>query len=537
MKKLIYIISIILIISIISITLIGGSLQKKVQETESNDYKNSLVYNLGELPKDLVMLDSDNVRQKDILANTFEGLVGSDENGRIIPALAESWNVDESGTSYTFKIRKNAKWSNGSDITAYDFVNFFSDILNVDMNNIYAQQLNCIFGAEKYRQGKCEFKDVAINAMDSKTLCMRLNYPCNYLLNILAQPIYSLRNIDYKLVNWKKDYKSILYSGNFTIDNISSDGDITLKKNSNYWNKSQIKSSKIILTCLKTSESALAAFEDYRINVFTNPPLGEIKNIKNKVNYITVPKLEGTGIAFNMKKENIVSSVEFRNFVSMVIDRKNIVENILRGTAASATSYVPNYVSDGLNGNFINKVYFQNTAQTESAADMIKGLNYSKGEGPLNLIYVDTVENKKVCQDIAQRIKKAAGITVDCQGYELSQFNEQLKKGSYDMAEINYKGDYDYPSAFLDMWKSSSSYNLYGYKNLQIDNKLMNAVFEKDGTQKIEIFRDIENTLAQDMPMVPLYFNDTVIISKTYVTGIYTNKMGNIKLDRAYLTH
>jgi peptide/nickel transport system substrate-binding protein len=267
-----------------------------------------------------------------------------------------------------------------------------------------------------------------------------------------------------------------------------------------------------------------------------DPPLGEIKNIKNKVNYITVPKLEGKAIAFNMKKQNIVSNVQFRNFVSMVVDRKEIVENILIGTAQSANSYIPDYVSDGLNGKFINREFFQSASQSENASDMIKSLNYSKDES-LTLIYVDSVENKKVCENIAQHIKNKSGIIVNCRGYELSKFKEQLKKGSYDMAEVDYRGDYDYPLAFLNMWKSSSSYDLYGYKNLQIDNKLMQAEFEEDGNQKIEIVRDIENTLAQDMPAVPLYFNDTVIISKIYVKGVYANKMGNVKLDRVYFAH
>lgn len=536
MKKLIYIMCIILIISVVSITLIGGSLEKKVQQTESNDYKNSLVYNLGESPKNLIMLDSDNIRQKDILANTFEGLVSSDEDGKIIPGIAENWSVDESGTSYTFKIRKNAKWSNGSNITAYDFVDFFSNILSKDMDNIYAQQLNCVFGAEEYRQGKCDFRNVAINALNDRTLCIRLNYPCNYLLNILAQPIYSLRNIDYKLVDWKKDYKSILYSGSFVIDSISQNGDITLKKNTYYWNRSQVKSSKVILTFLKTSENALAAFEEDRVNIFTNPPLGEIKNIKNKVNYMTSPNLSGKGIAFNMKKENVVNDVKFRNFVSMAVDRENIVENILCNTAVTANSYVPNYVSNGLNGKFMNKIFFQDKSQGENAADMIKGLNYGENES-LKLIYVDSVENKKVCEDIAERIEKISGIAVNCQGYELSKFKEQLREGHYDMAEIDYAGDYDYPLAFLNMWNSSRAYNLYGYRNLQIDSKLMNSSFKKDGNQKIEIFRDIENDLARDMPMVPLYFENTVIVSKTYVSGVYANIMGNIKLDRAYLNY
>ncbi|WP_406541774.1 hypothetical protein [Clostridium ljungdahlii] len=102
-----------------------------------------------------------------------------------------------------------------------------------------------------------------------------------------------------------------------------------------------------------------------------------------------------------------------------------------------------------------------------------------------------------------------------CEGYEASKFNEKLKKGDYDMAEIKYEGYYDYPLSFLDMWRSASQYNLYGYRNVQFDNKFMNAKFEKDGTKRIEILKEMENMLMEDMPIIPLYFNDVIISQKT----------------------
>lgn len=538
MKKFIYIILGILTISVISVTLLGGSLQKKVEQTESSSYKNNVTYNLGKLPKDLIMLDSNNLREKDIIANTFEGLVNCDESGKIVPALAESWDISEDGTNYTFKIRKNGKWSDGSDITANDFVNFFSDILNDKTDNIFSNQLNCIFGVEDYRKGKCDFKNVAITALNDKTLNIRLNYPCNYFLNILSQPIYALRNIDYKLIDWKKDYKSILYSGSFCISNISNNGEITLKKNSYYWNRAQVKSNAVTLTSLRTSESALAAFQSSIINVFTDPPLGELKTIEGKSKFKTAPLLQGEGIVFNFKKSGIVNDNNFRKAVAASINRNNIVKNILNGTACEANSYIPQYTSDGLNGKFINKVFFQGTEDIKEASDLMKSVSPSYGETSLRLIYLDTVENKKVCETIGENIKKALGIDVKCDGYDVSKFNEELKKGNYDIAEIKYGGYYDYPLSFLDMWSSTSQDDLYGYKNAQFDTKFMNVTFEKDGGKKIEILKDMENILMEDVAIIPLYFNDVTISEKNYVQGIYTNKLGNIKLDKAYLdTH
>lgn len=524
-----------MVIGVISITLSGGALEKKTKEVQTSSNKNSLVYNLGELPDSLIMMDSDNVREKDILANAFEGLVSSDANGKIIAALAESWSVSNEGTNYTFKIRKNAKWSNGTDITAYNFVDFFSRILSSDVKNIYGSQLNCIFGAEDYRKGKCDFKNVAITSIDKDTLSIRLNYPCNYFLNILAQPIYSLRIIDYKLINWKKYYNSILYSGSFTISNLSDEQEITLKKNSKYWNANGVKSNAIMVTSLKTSESSLAGFESYKINIFTNPPLGEIENIRKKDKYITDTELKGTGIVFNFKKQGIVNNVNFRKAVSLSIDRDTIVKNILKSTVISANSYIPNYVDSGLESNFINKSFFSGSANGEAALEIMKNLDYSDDKNSLKLIYVNSVENKKVCDNIADDIKKYMKVNVKCVGYDLNSFNNEIIKGNYDMAEICYEGYYNYPLPFFQIWQSSSIYNLYGYSNINFDNKLTGTIFEKDINKKLDMFKDMENVLLEDMPIIPIYFNETIIVTKNYVKDVYTNKMGNVKLDKAYL--
>jgi oligopeptide transport system substrate-binding protein len=216
-----------------------------------------------------------------LLSNLFDGLVSIDEDGNIVPDLAEKWSVNKDKTQYTFTIRKNAKWSDGKDITAKDFVDFFSNILNKNLNNVYADQLNCIFGIDKYRNNNGSFENVAIKALNQRTLQIRLNYSCDYFLNIMAEPVYSLRKIDDDLLNWRRKYKNIPYSGSFVIDNISDNGDIELNKNKNYWNKDNVKNNNVIIKEFGSSEGALAAFENNTINVFTNPPINEIKNIEN----------------------------------------------------------------------------------------------------------------------------------------------------------------------------------------------------------------------------------------------------------------
>ncbi|MBP2033210.1 peptide/nickel transport system substrate-binding protein [Clostridium algifaecis] len=531
MKKFIYIVFTTILTFIIVIMISSISVEKKVKQTNSSNYEDAVVYNMTEIPKDLVMLDSYNTGDKDLLCNLFEGLVSVDEKGNVVPDLAEKWEVNNDKTQYTFNIRKDAKWSNGQDITAEDFVDFFSDVLNKKLNNVYSNQLNCIFGAEEYRKNNENFDNVAVKAIDHKTLQIRLNYSCGYFLNVLTEPIYSLRKIDGNLSNWRKNYKNILYSGSFKIDNVSDDGDIVLKKNDKFWNKNNVKSSKIVITSFQSGESALAAFQNNMLNVFTNPPISEMKNIEN---LHIVSSYGGEALIFNRKKADILDDNNFREAIALSVNKKNIIQNILNNKVDASSVYVPYSENNGFNKNYITTDNL--LPQSEKAKEFMNKANYKYNGVPLKLIYLNTVENKKICESIAKDIKDTFGIKVDCTGYNKDNFENEIKGKDYDIAKVSYSGSYYYPMDLLENFQSSSKLNFGKYKNSEFDAKILQATFEKDDAKRLTELKEAENILLGDNALIPLYFNNIVICNKSYIKGIYFNKLGNVKLDRAYLS-
>jgi peptide/nickel transport system substrate-binding protein len=521
---------------ILSVILLSGCVKKDVPVEQNNNVKDSIIYNIEKMPKDLVMLNQYNPRQQDLLVNLFEGLVTMDDKGKILPGLSESWSISKDETTYTFKIRENAKWSDGSDITSKDFVNFFSQILNKDTKNVYANDLYYIFGAEDYRKGNIPFNKVAIRAVNSKSLEIRLNYPCNYFLNILSEPIYSLRKIDGNLTNWMSKYKDIEYTGGFKIDKISQDGNITLKKNGNYWNSKAIKTSKITITSINESEAALAAFQDYKIDLFVKPPTSEVKRLVTSDQAIEMPLREGSALVFNMQKEGIIKNINIRNAIALDIDRSKIVKEILKDTAKSALSYIPPNTSNGIGGQYINKNFFTDTSQKEKALALIKNNKIQENLQPLKLIYLESVENKKVSESIAKSLKDELNINVQCEGYEANKFDNEIKSGNYDIANVKYDGNYDYPLAFLENWVSNSSFNLYGYRNTKFDILVEKSKLEKDENKKLEYLKQAEDILIGDMAIVPLYFHNMIICKKDNIKDIYVTKQGNIKFDKVYIS-
>lgn len=521
-------------ILILSSVLFNGCVEKAVQSNKSENTKDCIVYNIGELPKELIMLTDYNVRQQDLLVNLFEGLVKTDEKGNITPGISSSWTISKDETCYVFNIREDAKWSDGSNIVADDFVDFFSKILNKDTSNKFADQLYYIFGAEEYRYGKREFSNVAIRAIDKKKLEIRLNYPCNYFLNILAEPIYSLRKVNENLVNWKTSYKNILFTGSFNIDNVDKNN-VTLVKNDNYWNRDNVRSNKVLVTCVDSSEASLADFQSGSIDIFTNPPTSEIKALSDSGVVSQIPAYNTESLVFNLNRDNIIKDINFRKAVSLCIDRNYITKEILSNAAKPALTYIPTGVGNGVNGQFINKIYFASGMEKDKALEYMKKSKFNSNGESLKMIYIDTVENKKICENISKNLRDNLAIKIECIGCSIDEFNDELSKSDYDLAKVDSKGSYDYPLPFLEMYSSMSRDNIYGYKNIQFDTVLEKSKLEKDKNKKIELLRTAENILYEDVPSIPIYSSDTEICKKKNIKDLYFTKKGNIKLDKAYI--
>lgn len=523
-----------LFILIFIFLLSNGCMEKKVNNvSKDNKSDKYLVYNMQTIPEDLILLDDSKVRDKDMLLPLFEGLVKTDDNGKIVPGLAESWIIGKDDITYTFKLRENASWSDGSSITAKDFQKFFNEILNPKLDNIYAYQLNYIFGAQDYRNNKKSFNGVAIRVVDDKTLEIRLNAPISYFLEILSQPIYTLRKVNNELKTWKESYKSILYSGPFKIEDISKEGEIALVKNDHYYDKAEVKSDKLYITSSLSSENALAQYKTNKINIFVNPPISETKDLIVDGDAEVIPVDSGASISFNLKKTGIISNSGFRKAISFAIDRGSLLQSEFDYIARSATAYVP-YESEKDIQNIKAKALFKQSGDVEESKKLLKESNYTKKE-KLKLVYLDNNENKRLCEAVVKDIKDDLDLSLEYKGYSETELIDVLKSGEYHMLIVNYALLYDDPISLLESWISNSELNLFSYKNSNFDTLVTKAKFEKDEVKRQEFLKDAEKLLLEDMPTIPIYFHNIVLCKRPTLQGIYVTKEGNVKLDRAYL--
>jgi len=522
-----------LILSVI-LVFFSGCVEKKSQYIAADhDVKEYVVYNISKLPEDLIILTNSNSRQKDLLPALFEGLVTINDNGEIVPGIAEKYDISKDGITYTFKLRDDAKWSNGNDVTAADFVDFFSKILNKSMGNLYASGLYCVYGVEEYNSGKKDFSSVAIRAENKKTLQIRLNNPSDYILNVLSEPEFTLRKIDNKLREWKTAYSDIVYSGPFKIEKISGKNEITIVKNDMYWNREEVKSNKILLTAINGGEKALVDFQSNKISLMVDPPLSEIEKLFESEEASKDPSGTGVAIAFNLKKAGLASDVNFRKAVSAVINRSNICDSILSGTSEPAATFIPNSLITTLSTDVSKISIFDKEDDSIKAKGLFSKVKEYKNK-KLKLVYLDSTRNKKVCDAITKSIK-FEGVYCSSQGYNSEELKEIVKAGNYDMLLVEYSGLYDNAIAFLENYKGKTPNNFSGYSSTEYDNGLIKAKLEKDKGKRKILLQNVEDILMKDMPVIPLYFDNIVLCKKNNVRGVYVTRDGTVRLDKAYI--
>ena len=287
MKKIILTIS----ISIVTIVILLSFIDRTSQQTSSNTA--DIVYSINSIPTNLKSIGDLDKRQQDIVCATSKGLVELDSEGNIQPSLAESYEVNDDGLEYVFKIRDDVYWSDGNKITPEDIVSFFREVITED--NEISALLN-VFGVKDYLESDKSFSETVAITFDESSIKIRLNSRDDGFIEELTKPQYRLRK---DVLFWEDialNYKNIPYSGDYYIDSIN-ESEIILKRSS----KASTELAQTIYLVKDESEDlALAAFEIGDRDIVINPPKSQLERLKKEGKLIESPSNEALYLAFNV---------------------------------------------------------------------------------------------------------------------------------------------------------------------------------------------------------------------------------------------
>ncbi|MCH4568838.1 peptide ABC transporter substrate-binding protein [Bacillus sp. ES1-5] len=485
-----------------------------------------------------------------ILGNTMEGLYRLDKDNKPIPAAAESSTKSEDGKKYTFKLRKDAKWSNGDPVTAKDFVYGWQRLLDKNTAAEYAFIAYYIKNAEAINKGEKPLTDLGAKAVDDYTLEVELEKPVPYFLNLMAFPSYYPLNE--KFVKEKGDKFGLeadttLYNGPFVMASWKHEQGWQLKKNDKYWDNKTVKLEEINYSVVKEVATKVNLYDTGSIDFTLLSGEFVDKYKSNKEEYGEYSEASTFFLRLNQKRngqDTPLKSKKLREAIALSIDKKGLATVILNNGSKATDQLVPKGLATGPDGKD-----YQDTFKNGLKYDPKKGAaaweaakkELGKDQVTIELLSYDDGTAKKIADYFKDQIEKnLKGVTVNT---KIQPFKQKLKLESAQDYEVSFAGwspDYSDPMTFIDMFESKSPYNQMSYSNPKYDDMVKKAGNEllSDPKKRWETLGKAEKLfLEEDAGLVPLYQTGRAYVMKPNVKGIVKHNISpEYSFKWAYVT-
>jgi oligopeptide transport system substrate-binding protein len=461
-----------------------------------------------------------------VVGDMFVGLTTENPKAEPIPGVAESWNVSEDGKTYTFTLRKSS-WSDGTPLTAHDFVYSMQRILLPETAAEYASLLYIIQGAEALNKGEAKVDTLGVKALDDYTLEVKLTGPAPYFLALLthytAYPVP--RHVIDKVGNqWSKP-ENMVVNGPYKLVEWIPNTHVKLTKNDAFWDAAALSFDNLTFYTQEDRAAVQKRFRAGEIDVAMDFASDQIKWLRSNLPDETriAPYMGVYYYPINNSVEPF-TDVRIRNALSMAINREAIVEKVLKTGELAAYSFVPPGVA-----------YYGNPAEV-AWKDMIFGDRQKKakellaeaGYGPDNplefTLRYNTSENHKRIAVAVASMWKAIGVKAELFNSEVKVHYADLKQGDFQVARAGWIADYNDAQNFLYLLETRTGANNYGrYSNPEFDQLMLEAEVTSDLQARGEMMRKAEAMAMRDQPVIPIYHYVSKNLVSNKVQGFVDN--------------
>lgn len=476
------------------------------------------------------------VASADILRMTTAGLYKLDENDQPVPDLAEKTTVSEDGLTYTFKLRKDAKWNNGDPVTAHDFVYAWTIAMKKETASVYGFILyNNIKNGDKFFAGECKEEDLGCKALDDYTLEVTFNTPLAYALNLFAfqsylpvnQKIYEAagKNADGTSM-YNKDVDTMAYNGPYYISEWVHDDHITLTKNEDFYDADSIKIQKINYLMMTDANTRLNAFQAGQVDCI-NVNAEQVKQLQTMNEPVYSYTDNGSWyFQYNLKGNKILSNAKVRMALGNAIDPKAYVENVVANGSVVANGLVPTSINGANNGKYVDgreDLLDHDTAGAKALFDEgLKELGMTVDEiGTLEYVCDDQSGARKEAEYFQSQWEKVLGINVEIKPMAFKARLSVMETGDFDIVFAGWSPDYNDAMTFLDMFMIGNGNNYGKYEGKEYNDLMKQAMNEVDAAKRQEIMQQAETILIkEDCVVYPLYFSVVNYAKSNKISGM-----------------
>ena len=474
------------------------------------------------------------------LNNVYEGLYRLDKDNNPEPAgAAEKATVSDDGLTYTIKLREDAKWSNGDAVTAADYVYGWQRTVNPKTASEYAYLFSPVKNADDITAGKTAVDQLGIKAVSDYELEITLTKATPYFDYLLAFPSFFPQNqkvIEENGSNYAQTSDNAVYNGPFTLtdfDGPGTDTEWSYTKNDTYWDKDNVKLSKIDVSVVKESSTSLNLFQDGKADdVILSGELAQ--QMANDKSFVSQPEATTSYLEMNQRDaDSPFKNENLRKAISYAIDRDALVNSILGDGSIASTGLVPSNLTFSPS----DKEDFTKAAGTELSYSKKQAKEYwEKAKKELgitslsfDILSSDTDSSKKNNEYLQSAIQEALdGVTVTLSPVPFSVRLDRSNSGDFDVVMGGWGADYADASSFLDLFVSGNSYNRGQWSNSDYDAaiKAASTTDVSDADKRWDDMVDAEKILMDTQGVIPLYQKAEAHLRNTKVKGVVAHGAG-----------
>lgn len=441
-----------------------------------------------------------------------DGLTCRGEDGEIQLALADSYDTSEDGLTWTFKL-KDAKWSNGDDVKADDFVYAWTRLLKNagEYSSMFGPDGANIVNGKDILEGNADASTLGVEAVDDKTLVVHLVTPCAYFLELMNFPVFYPQNQAFVEKVGEDKYATspdtLISCGAFTVTEYEQGSKVIYEKNEDYYDKDVVSLDGVEIYQSVTSDTGSMGFEtgDYD---FVPISFETVDSYADSDAYYTYTAGYAHFIMFNFQNEYL-KNANLRKAISYAIDREDFANNILKDGSIAAEGFVPRNLSKSSSGND-----FRDDSGSYTAYDLTTAQQYMDAalaelgvsEITLELLYGNNEAPNDTCAEyLESALTKLNGLKIEMKVEPKTARLDDMTSGNFDMAVTRWGPDYADPTTYLTLFTTTNTNNDGKYSNAAYDALLEQISNESDVDARWQLMIQAEKMIMDDYVCAPIF--------------------------------
>lgn len=487
---------------------------------------------LGDEPPQLDSTRSTDQISFFVLGHVMEGLLRYDEKNRLVPGVAERWEIRPDGA--TFWLRENALWSDGKPVTAHDFVFAWQTVVDPATASEYAFITYPIKNAEAINTGKLSRDKLGVRAVSDYQLEVQFEKPVAFFDKLVAFGIYNpVRKDFYQSRNQRygANAEDLLYNGPFIMTRWVHGAHVRLEKNPYYWNRDAIRLNVIDIPYITADENT--AMNLYKAGAVAKTTLGaEQLDEAMRLRWNLGRYVDGSVffIDFNFRQGRITRNQNLRKAIQLVNDPNELVNKVIALPAYQpAFSLFPSWLK-GINGRFRQE--YPVPPIKPDVAEARRHLELAKKElgleqiPPLVLLTDDGPFSNKLSEYFQNLLRRTLGLEIKIDKQIFKQRLAKMTSGDFDLVSAGWGPDFDDPLTFGDLYASWNGNNRGKYSNPELDRQVRIAQGSLDPKVRMDAFAKIQKILLDDVVLLPNYERGRVYVLDPRLKGVVHRAVG-----------